>query len=580
MITCKSCKYEIQTLSNFCPRCKSAIVFSDSEIKELYFLFSDAREKKDAEQVKEYAKILTAASHTDAEREYAIMLESGELFERDFDGAMKYFLSAAKKGDAYSAYRYSRLVSRGNEKASRFWLLYSAVLGCIDSYPLAAEYLSESGHETDANHFYRLAAVHDDIDSIVELAKRCYKGIGMPPSHEYAKWYMEKLRIPPLSALKLAYKLRQTKSSEPPSELYDKEPLLLRLREDALKLEFHEPYFKINEMLSFLGNTEAMTLHGTLLADGIGCKKNTDAAVDALTEAAVRGSAEAYVCLYTIFISDGYEKHDKELAFHYLESAGKLGDAEAYLKLGKIYEAGEIVKKDYILAEKYYLKAKDGGIEEGSVAALKIDAERKRVFEKGLALEKTEPEKAFRAFAIAAAMGHKHSPMKLANCYLRGLGVKADRGRAFMWYESAASGGDERAFYPLGLCYALGIGTNRDFKKAKENLKRAASLGSDGAKTALLKLYEKKKKHLSRALYSRAMRLLYNKKFDAALSAFNLSAELDMPKALFAVGTFYEFGISVPVDREKAMLCYAEAKSRGFTDENSNLKRTVLRLIR
>ncbi len=580
MITCKSCKYEISTLSGTCPRCKSALVFSDSDLREIYLMFCEAKKNKDGNLVTEYAKILTAASYTDAEREYGIMLEKGELTERNLDEAMKCFLSAAKKGDAFSAYRYSRLVSISSDAASHFWLLYSATLGCADSYPDAAEYLSKCGYEVDANHFYRLAAALDDIDSIVELAKRYYKGIGVSVSHEYAKWYMEMLKFPPLSALKLAYKLRQTKSSEPPSELYDKEPLLKRLSDEAFKLGFHEPYFRLNEMLSLLGNTESMTLVGTLLADGIGCKKNTGEAVRILTEAAAKGSAEAYLCLYTVFISEDYEKHDAELAFHYLESAGKLGDADAYFKLGKIYEEGKLVKKDYVLAEKYYLKGFDGGIKEAKEAALKINAERERLFEKGLSLEKSEPESAFRAFAIATAMGHKRSQMKLAACYLQGRGVKPDRTRAFMWYESAANVGDERAFYPLGLCYALGIGVNRDFKKARENLKHAAELGYADAKTALKKLYEKKKKHLARSLYSRGMQLLYNKKFGIALSSFKLSAELGLAKAVFAVGTFYEFGISMPTDRSKAMLCYAEAKERGFTDKNSNLKRAVLKLIR
>lgn len=580
MIYCKKCNYELYGADEICPRCKERIEFSDADIKELVQRFAAAVKDREYDAAAAYARTLANASHTDSEREYARMLEKGELVQRDFDGAMKYFQRAAKKGDPYSAYRYSRLVARGNERAGKFWLVYSSLLGSPDSYPETAAYLSSEGYEEDANHFLRLAAVHDDVDSIIELAKRYVSGIGVPPSMEYAKWYMEKLSFPPLAAIKLVYKLRGTKPAEPPEEIYDREPLIKRCAEEAGRCGFAEAYYKLYEMLSALGSPEAMTIQATLLADGEGCERNVDEAIRLLTEAAMCGTSEAYRCLAAIYESEEYERRDTELVIRYLDAAGKLGDGEAYARLGSIYEDGELTKRDIIKAEKYYLMAKELGIASAADAADKIDRRRQEFFEDAQNSERTAPERAFRAYAIAAAMGHKKAPLKLADCYLKGVGVKRDRRSAFYWYKTASELEDKAAFYPLGLCYAMGIGTKLDFKLAKKNLMRARELGSEGAATALKKLYEGKRRKLKDSLYSKGIRLLYQKKFNAAKSSFELAAELDSPAACYALGCIYEFGLSVKTDRMRASICYNEAYKLGFSDTGSTLKRKILKMIK
>lgn len=580
MIFCKSCNYELRGADEICPRCKQRIEFSDADVRELVLRFSDAVKERDYKEVVAYARTLANASHTDSEREYARMLEKGELVPRDFDGAMKYFQRAAKKADPYSAYRYSRLVSRGNERAGKFWLVYSSLLGSIDSYPETAAYLSSEGYEEDANHFYRLAAAHDDVDSIIELAKRYLTGIGVPPSSEYAKWYMEKLSFPPIAALKLVYKLRGTKAKEPPEELYDPEPLIKRSADEAARCGFSEAYFKLTEMLTELGNTEAMTIQATLLADGEGCEKNIDEAIRLLTEAAMRGSSEAYCCLAAIYESDEYSRQDPALVIRYLDAAGKLGDGDAYLKLGSIYEKGELIKRDIAKAEEYYLKAADLGIAEAKEASRRIDSKRNEFFEDALMNERQAPERAFRAYAIAAAMGHKGAPIKLADCYLKGVGTKSDRHSAFYWYKTASELGDKAALYPLGLCYAMGIGTKLNFKLAKSTLAEAHKCGSEGGAIALKKLYESKRRKLTKSVYSRGMRLLYQKKFEPARKSLELAAELNLGAACYALGCMYEFGLSVNTDRLKASICYNEAYKLGFSDTGSCFKRRILKMIK
>ncbi|MBQ7332729.1 MAG: sel1 repeat family protein [Clostridia bacterium] len=580
MIICKKCGYEALIATECCQRCGANIQLSEREISEYLEKLELAKRKKEYEAYVEYSKILAWAGRTESEREYGRMLELGDLVERNYDEAMRFFYRAAKKHDAFAAYRYSRLVSRANEEKGKLWLLYSALLGCPDAYPDAAEQLSKDCFEADANHFYILSAKHDDVDSIVEMASRYYKGVGVSPSLAHAKWYMEKLRIPPLYALKLAYKLKGILSEEPPEELYDKEPLIKRLMNEASRLGLKEVYFKLTEMLAELENIEAMTVLGTLLADGIGCEEDVDEAVTVFTKAAVLGSADAYICLSKIFLSDEYSERSPELAIRYLEGAFKLESSDAAFILGEIYEDGAFVERDFKKAEFYFRKAADGGNGEAEIRVRKIVETRNKFFDEAASNEKAAPEKAFKAYAIAAAMGHKNAPLKLADAYLRGNGVKQDRSAAYFWYSEAAALGDDKALCPLGLCYALGIGVNRDFKLAKATLMKALKLGSEGAKRALSALYDAKKLKLARKLYSRAMRLIYKKKFTEAKLALECAAELDSLKSCYILGCFYEFGLGVESDREKAREYYKSAYVGGFLDRDSKYKKLILKLIR
>ena len=580
MIVCKKCGNEALVATESCQSCGATISFSEREISEIKEKLDAAKRGKEYEAALEYSKMLAWAGHTESEREYARMLETGNLVERNYDEAMRFYHRAAKKYDAFSAYRYSRLVSRANDKKSELWLLFSALLGCPDAYPDAAKLLSKECFEGDANHFYALSAKHDDVDSIVEMANRYCKGIGVAVSLPHAKWYMEKLGIPPLYALKLAYKLKGVKSEEPKSEIYDKEPLLKRLLSVALQLDVKEIYFKLTEMLSELENVEAMTVLGTLLVDGFGCEADVEDAITVFTRAAVLGSADAYLCLAKIFLSEEYSENSPELAIRYLEGASKLGSAEALFMLGEIYEAGVICERDFKKAEACFKEACALGMKEADERLEKIVSTRNKFFRDGNENRKTAPEKAFKAYAIATAMGHKEAPLKLADAYLKGEGTEQDGYSAFYWYSEAVKLGDDNALYPLGLCYAYGIGVNRNFKLAKETLLKAARLGSEGAKRALKALHEAKLKKIAKRFYSRAMRQMYRKKLDAAKISLECAGELGAVKAYYVLACIYEFCATEVSERQRAKEYYKLALDSGFVDKDSKYKKLVLRLVR
>ena len=192
----------------------------------------------------------------------------------------------------------------------------------------------------------------------------------------------------------------------------------------------------------------------------------------------------------------------------------------------------------------------------------------------------TDPERAFRCFAIACGMGHIPAYSRLAKCYLVGIGTKRDRQRAFMWYEYAVRMGDEAALYDLGLCYSRGIGVAFNFGKAVEMLTRAHRHADARAEAELIRLYENKKRAMSGSLFSAAVRLLYQKKFSLAKRMLDVCAEAEHPKAIYTLGCMYEFGIGTATNRELAFALYEQAYAMRFRDPRQTYKLKVLKMIR
>ena len=119
-----------------------------------------------------------------------------------------------------------------------------------------------------------------------------------------------------------------------------------------------------------------------------------------------------------------------------------------------------------------------------------------------------------------------------------------------------------------------------DPEKAKELLSTAARLGSDGAKRELSRILEAKKKKLISSLYSKAMRLIKQKKFETAGEFLELCVKLSHEKGIYTLGCLNEFGLLQNADRRRAYSLYELARSLGFDDPRSSYKEKFLKLIR
>lgn len=580
LIKCNHCDYVGEYTKLVCPACGRRITYSVGQMQEALIRARSAVKKKEYDTAVELYLMLSDMQFTEAEREFGEILERGTFVTRDLDEAMELFLRAAKKNDAKAAYRYSRLAGRVSDEVARFWLFYSAVLGCELAYPALAKQLSSEGREELATYYYYLAALCEDKESTAELAMRYCNGVGAPQSEAYAKWYFDKFFVPPIYAIKTIYKLRSVQAKEPPvpaPENYD--GILRDLAKDARKYGIDTAFLHLNEMLVRRGDVSAAVSVGAALVEGVGCEKDAVKGIKYLDNAAAHGSSDAYAYLAGIYLSGEFVEKNIDEAVRCFIRAGECGSAEAYEILGDLYRSGEEVEKNSAAAIEYYDLAKELGSQSGAQKAAELKRRREDFFDRGTALEQTSPAEAYKAYAIAVAMGYLPAERRLAYCYEHGVGTPKDRCAAFYWYESAAEKGDKSALFDLGRCYAEGIGVAFDYKKAID-LFISSNAAPDAVKARVVHLLDRKKRKLTRGMFSRAMRLLHQRKIDPALDILELCEKIGHARGIYTLGCLLEFGLGVNTDRDRAYNLYERAYGLGFRDPRQSYKLVVLKMVR
>ena len=581
MIRCPSCGHITEYTSPICPSCHTKYTYSDQQIDDTLEEIAQALEAREFETALEGYHILADMGHTTSQREYASMLESGDIVAKDLDAAMHYFSLAAEKNDAYSAYRYARLAERHSEVTASFWLHFAAVLGCTQAYPVLADRLSREGDDENANYYYALAAACDDTDAIVTLAKRYYGGIGAQKNDGYAKWYLDKLVLPPIHAIKMAYKLRTVKAEDPGDPtLPDYDRMLRRLAIKAQKLGYKTAYHRLCQILSERSDMQARMILGMLYAEGVGTRQDTKQAIDLLMSAAVHGNAEAYRHLGDIYVAGVLVERDTEKALEHYKNAANLGMANAYEVMGDIFYDGKLVERDIPEAIKLYELGAKEGHESCRTKADALLTKREDFFSRAVAIEDIKPDEAFKLYAIATGMGYIPAYSNLARCFENGIGTAKDRQKAFYWYDSAVNAGDTSSLYPLGLCYSRGIGTAFNFKKAIEVLTRASRNHAPEALDEIKRLYENKKKHLTDQMYSLGVELIYMGKFEESQRALMLCMRAKHGKAIYTLGCLNEFGLGIPTNRELAFKLYELAFELKFRDPRAIYKLKILKMAR
>ena len=102
MFTCNRCGYAGPYVDATCPMCRAKLTPSTAELDTVRRSLSEALERGDVASIAECRHILADAGDTEAQKDYASMLEHGKVVTQDLDGAMRYFGLAAQKNDAYA----------------------------------------------------------------------------------------------------------------------------------------------------------------------------------------------------------------------------------------------------------------------------------------------------------------------------------------------------------------------------------------------------------------------------------------------------------------------------------------------
>ena len=582
MIKCKNCgglcDYKGES---HCPNCHIEYTVTSLEASDMMKEARAALKSRNYEITKENLHFLANRGVLDAEREYAAILEKGKIVPKDVDLASKYYLSAARKNDGYSAYKYSRLLAKSDEKVSKFWLAFAAMIGTSESFPKAAEMYRHDGDEDSATYYYAMAAACDDTHATVTMAKRYYNGIGVEPNEGFAKWFMDRLTFPPIYAIRLKLALRQVESHEPPSPVFsNRNAIIRRLLREAERLGFHEARRKLYRILAENSDPVALYSLGVLLAEGIGGDVESDEAVTVLEQAIVAGSCDAAKYLGDMFVTGKVVEQDIQRALDYYKHATSLGFSSAYEAMGDIFREGELVPCNIAYAIELYKTGGNHGDENCRAKAMELLEQREALYNIAVNEQESNPTEAFDALSLSAAMGYLPSHRELARFYENGIGTKKNRQAAFFWYGFAVKKGDTDAIYDLGRCFARGIGTAFNFEVAMDLLTKAMRYGSTDARAELDRLMKNKTNALSRQLFSKAMRLIYQQKYKDARAILEVCNQCGNAQGSYTLGCMYEFGLGGFTDREAARALYETAYVGKFRDPKNEYKLKILRMTR
>ena len=580
MIRCKECGKENLHYDTVCKSCGSPSELSEEECLSLIHEADLAIRRNGYTEAVDIYKLLAAAGNPVGERELGLILEKGLLLPRDTNAAMQYFYSAARHGDPLAAYKYSRLVV-GNQALAQYWLAFSAIMGCEAAYAEAFSLYDVYKERDVAAYYCYLLAESGDTDAIIEMARRHLYGEGVEQNEKYAKWYIERIERIPLHAVKLGKRLLSVtgRSIRPqPPVFAKKEQILKKLIDASKKFGYNKALLLLCREYRAIGGCNANVYLALMHIEGIEFVQNVEEGINMLTEAMNSGSVIAAKKLGDLYADGKFVDKDDHLAAYYYKRAAEMGGKGEYEALGDIFRSGVITEPDYPLALSLYQRGADEG-DFGCKRKLKMmEEERERCYVEATRLERSNPDEAFRLFKRAADSGYLPAHARIGWYYEKGIGTKVDRKAAFYHYKTAYDAGDRRAIESLGRCYARGIGVAFNFKRASELLSIAREMGSRSADQELRRIYENKKRHMLRSLYSTAMELYYNQKYDVAISMLQVCADLGLGEATYAIGCLYEFGIMRDADRKAAMRYYKKAQEQGFSDQRQYHKQSMLRL--
>lgn len=580
MFRCKECgrgnpKYHLK-----CPNCGAAPVLADGEDE---IILREAKElifKNDFLGAVEIYKFLAAAGSAIGERELGLVLEKGLLLPRDLEMATQYFYSAAQKGDRYSAYKYSRLVV-GKRDLADFWLAYAAIMECREAYPDAFAMYAGYKDKATAAYYCSLLAAEDDTDAIIEMARRHLYGDGVEQNEKQAKWYMERIERAPLHALKLQRRLQAVtgRAQRPEMPLFtEKKKITRRLIAAARRFGYTKILLNLCQLYATYGDADSDVFLALLHIEGIEFGQNVELGISMLDNAAERGSVMAAKCLGDLYAVGEYTERDNILATQHYRRAAELGGRGEEESLGDIFRLGQITEPDYALSISLFEKGAAAG-DFGCQRKLKMmQEERERCYVEATRIERSMPEEAFKLYKKSVELGYLPAHARIGWYYERGIGTKVNRKAAFNHYKTAYEAGDKRAVESLGRCYARGIGVAFNFDKASKLLSIAREMGSHSADRELYRIYENKKRHMVRSLYSTAMELYYNKKYDVAVNMLEVCMNLGLGDATYSMGCLYELGITTAPDRKKALQYYKKAYEQGFSDPRQYHKQSMLKI--
>ncbi len=342
----------------------------------------------------------------------------------------------------------------------------------------------------------------------------------------------------------------------------------------------------------FSSKSSDKTKENTKVEDKLIISKNES---DSSFMGSIQNTSEAqkqYELALQYYKGDGKEQ-DYVKARKHFEVAAKNGNIESLWILGKIYHEGLGVTKNYSKAMEYFRKSAQAGDPWGAYSLAHYYYHGKGV--------KKDMARAVELYKKSAAQGFYGAQFELGYCYEHGICVKKDIQKAVELYQASADQDYSIAEYHLGNCYFYGKGVKRDYARAIMLYKLAAEKGNVHSGMKLINCYYNGigvKKNFKKCIYwlgqfyreyiqqeKNAQDVIYDiatryesgdgleQDYTEAFAWYSKAHKLGHAHATYCVGIFFETGVVVNKNLDKAIQKYKLAADRGDKDAKEALKR-------
>lgn len=320
-------------------------------------------------------------------------------------------------------------------------------------------------------------------------------------------------------------------------------------------------------------------------------KKGNPALLAAKEEEARKGSIFSDMLLATCWQKGIGVKKDSAKALPYLEAAADRNCVKAQREAGLVL----LNMKKPAAALRWFTRGASNGDQSSTFYCGKIWLE-------GMGVTQNK-ERGAEYLLKAAEDGFPQAMFYMGNCCMTGNGVTENPEQAVAWYRRAAVKGSANAQYALAGALREGKGTAVDFSDA---LFWYAQAASKGYRRAFKNLVRDTVADTPFAAYVQGLRLLNEKKYDAALAQFRIvekakipigrimqaqvwlaesnpegdaakSAKLlkplvkSDPAAMLLMGLLYQEGFGVKQDKAKALELVRQASDAGYAPAQCEL---------
>ena len=246
-----------------------------------------------------------------------------------------------------------------------------------------------------------------------------------------------------------------------------------------------------------------------------------------------------------------YKNGEYQKALPLLEKAENTGSSRAAFYLGEMFRRGEGVNEDFSRSCTHYIKSAEGGNNNAYLLAGACS-----VMGKGIKQNFAEALNWFKKASDEMEQtdwtesDKKYLMRTWAFMYFTGKGTLQDFSEAAKWAEKAALLGDANSQAVMAFLLYTGQGVLTDKKTARIWAQKSAEQGND----------------LGEVLMGVFNQYADSPDMKAAFEWYEKSAKQGNPAAQYQLGTFYEEGIIVPKDIEKAHRYYKQAADSKKSD--------------